>query len=217
MKGKSVYPGSEPAGAGRMGVFRKLRPADYTVSTWSGGTTTQIAIAPEGARYAERDFLWRVSSATVELEESDFTPLPDYLRQIATLEGEITLRHKGGAPLRLRPYEVHAFDGADDTHSVGRCRDFNLMLRRDAAEGEMEALCLDRGSRVLPGDPRGGEQLLFCARGDCRVESGEERAMLKPGESLLTGGERELRLLAGENGAALLRCKMRFFGAFDEK
>ena len=65
MKGKSVYPGSEPAGAGRMGVFRKLRPADYIVSVWSGGTTTQIAIAPEGARYAERDFLWRVSSATV--------------------------------------------------------------------------------------------------------------------------------------------------------
>ena len=58
----------------------KLTPADFVTSTWSGGTTTQLAIAPEGAVYAERSFLWRVSSATVELETSDFTPLPDYNR-----------------------------------------------------------------------------------------------------------------------------------------
>ena len=208
MKGKSVYPGSEPAGAGRMGVFRKLRPADYTVSTWSGGTTTQIAIAPEGARYAERDFLWRVSSATVELEESDFTPLPDYLRQIATLEGEITLRHKGGAPLRLRPYEVHAFDGADHTHSVGRCRDFNLMLRRDAAEGEMQALHLEKSLVVTP-DPGTETLLLFCAEGCCAVTAQGERETLLAGETLLLTPSGPLTLEPDQGAARLMLCRMR--------
>ena len=58
------------------GIWEKRSPEDYVCSVWSDGTTTQLLIAPEGAHYAARDFLWRVSSATVELDESDFTPLP---------------------------------------------------------------------------------------------------------------------------------------------
>ena len=122
--------------------MKQLKKKDYIIAKWSGGTTTQLAIWPENAVYADRDFLWRVSSATVDLEASDFTPLPDYERLIATLQGEIVLTHNGGEPLRLRPLEVHAFSGADATHSVGRCTDFNLMLRRGRAAGSMEALRL---------------------------------------------------------------------------
>ena len=188
-----------------------LRERDYVVSAWSGGTTTQLAISPEGALYADRSFLWRVSSAAVELEESDFTALPDYWRLIATLEGEIALRHDGGAPLRLRPLEVRGFDGAWATQSFGRCRDFNLMLRKGKAEGEMEALPLEE-SRRLPADPRGGEQLLFCVRGGCRIESGEDRALLLTGESLLTGSERPLLLEPEAPGTVLMRCRMRRCG-----
>ena len=40
-----------------------LKPEDYVVSTWSGGTTTQLGIAPQGAVYAHRDFLWRPGTA----------------------------------------------------------------------------------------------------------------------------------------------------------
>ena len=118
-------------------MIQKLTQDNYTVSAWSGGTTTQLAIWPPEAKYADRDFLWRISSATVDLEESDFTPLPDYDRLISTLEGEIELTHNGGAPLTLRPFEVHSFSGADATHSRGRCRDFNLMLRRGKVRGTM--------------------------------------------------------------------------------
>ena len=64
-----------------------LKKEYFSVSSWSGGTTTQLAIEPENAEYKDRDFLWRVSSATVALEESVFTPLPDYERLIMTLEG----------------------------------------------------------------------------------------------------------------------------------
>ena len=130
-------------------MIRKLTPRDYKKSEWSGGTTTQLAIFPPEANYAERDFLWRVSSAAVELEESDFTLLPDYDRLISTLAGELLLRHNGGPVLRLRPFEVHAFSGADATHSRGRCTDFNLMLRRGKARGSMEALRLTE-AEALP-------------------------------------------------------------------
>ena len=35
--------------------FTHLTSKDYVVSNWSGGKTIQIAIAPEGAVYADRD------------------------------------------------------------------------------------------------------------------------------------------------------------------
>ena len=106
-------------------TIQHLTPSDYITTKWSGGLTTQLGIAPAGAVYADRDFLWRLSSATVEDAESDFTALPDYERLISTLEGTIELNHNGGEKLTLNPYEVHRFDGGDDTHSWGRCRDFN--------------------------------------------------------------------------------------------
>ena len=46
---------------------------NYSVSEWSGGKTKELAIYPPKCRYADRDFIFRLSSATVELDESDFT------------------------------------------------------------------------------------------------------------------------------------------------
>ena len=117
-----------------------LRREDYVTTSWSGGTTTQIALFPPESSYAGRDFLWRVSSAVVEDGESAFTPLPDYDRHLMLLEGSLLLRHDGGEPLPLDPYQPHAFDGGAETVSVGRCRDFNLMLRKGKCRGELRPL-----------------------------------------------------------------------------
>ena len=190
------------------GNWEKRTQADYVHSVWSGGATTQLLIAPAGADYAARDFLWRVSSATVELDESDFTALPDYERLIATLRGGITLRHDGGAPTELRPYEVHAFSGGEQTHSRGRCTDFNLMLRRGRAEGSMEAVLLDAGERRALTTEGAEQTLLFVAEDTCTVTVGTEQLELCCGESLLCSGDLVLSLYAA-NGAALMLCRMR--------
>ena len=50
--------------------MRHLTASDFQVSTWSGGRTIQIAISPEGAAYADRDFL--VLMATPENANDDF-------------------------------------------------------------------------------------------------------------------------------------------------
>ena len=50
-------------------------PQDFQTSHWAGGVTTQLAIGPQGTHYADRDFLWRISSAQVELDHSVFTHL----------------------------------------------------------------------------------------------------------------------------------------------
>ena len=90
-----------------------LRQADYTVSAWAGGVTTQLAIWPPQAQYAARSFDWRVSSAVVGAEESVFTRLPDYARHLAILDGQLRLRHNGGGRSRrtsstARTKRVHA-------------------------------------------------------------------------------------------------------------
>ena len=58
-------------------MIKTIELKDMNTSYWSGGTTTEIFIMPEGASYKDRDFLFRISTARVEKPESDFTLLPD--------------------------------------------------------------------------------------------------------------------------------------------
>ena len=163
-----------------MALFH-MTPDNYIVSKWSGGTTTQVAIAPEGAVYADRDFLWRISSASVDLDESDFTALPDYHRWISTLEGGMTLSHEGGEKIVLAPYQVHQFDGGVDTHSWGRCTDFNLMLRKGKCLGVVRSAKIAAGeSQTITFESAPSEQfpnadlMIFCGEGKATVKLGEE-------------------------------------------
>lgn len=129
-----------------------LTKAQQTVSTWSGGTTTQLFIWPENADYASREFQLRISSATVELAESDFTSLPGVERYIIPLDGSFTLTHPLVDPIFLDPWATpYRFCGETPTHCVGVATDFNLMLK--GVEGNMEICsgeqCLQPGFHGL--------------------------------------------------------------------
>jgi len=175
-----------------------LKPSDYLTSTWSGGTTTQVGIAPEGAVYADRTFMWRISSATVDLDVSDFTALPDYDRLIATLDGAIDVTHNGGEVIHLPEFKVHGFDGGWETRSVGRCRDFNLMTRKGACTGRMEAVEVAPGASVevrtseAAASAANADLILYCAKGAAKVEGvelqvGEAVRLQGPGVLTVTG------------------------------
>ena len=176
--------------------MRHLRPADYTVSDWSGGRTVQLSIGPEGERYADRKFLWRISSATVELETSEFTALPDYERLIAPIRGEMILSHNGGEEILLRPFDVHRFDGADLTISKGKCTDFNLMLRKGKCQGAVIPLrMMDNESADLRGIlmqdmPQFDEIMIYCPKGHLDITDDEGNvSRLAPGDTLRIEGD----------------------------
>jgi environmental stress-induced protein Ves len=117
-----------------------LTEKDYKTSAWSGGTTTELFIWPEGADYGKREFSFRISSATVDLEDSDFTPLAGVTRYITPLTGGFTLTHPGKAAVVMGPVDApYRFSGEEATHCVGRATDFNLMLK--GLEGEMTICC----------------------------------------------------------------------------
>ncbi len=125
-----------------------LTCGDHVTTSWSGGKTTQLAIAPADAAYADRDFLWRISSASVDTPHSDFTPLPDYNRLISPLKGRLELRIGEGERFHLMPLEFCSFDGGVSVESWGLCTDFNLMLRKDRAQGSLQTLSLTAGSAL---------------------------------------------------------------------
>lgn len=182
-----------------MGIVQHLRKEQYSESRWSGGVTTQLAIWPENAKYADRDFLWRISSATVDLEQSEFTDLPDYERLIATLVGGIEINHDGGARIALKPYQIHTFDGAAKTCSWGKCVDFNLMMRKGACSGRMEAVRAAAGEeRILP--ISNGETLFaYLPEGTGSLRCADEEIELAEFDSALIrecGGEVVLRVQA---------------------
>ncbi|OFX88832.1 MAG: hypothetical protein A2W99_05025 [Bacteroidetes bacterium GWF2_33_16] len=123
-----------------------IKASDLITSQWSGGTTTQLAIYPQNAEYKERNFQFRISTATVEAEESTFTKLPGVSRKLMILDGEIRIEHSDHHSKTLKKFEQDEFSGDWDTISFGKATDFNLMTISNAF-GDIEAITLQKGER----------------------------------------------------------------------
>lgn len=97
-------------------------------STWTGGETREFFIFPLESSYLERNFEFRISSATIEVVESDFTALPAYERLLVVLEGELELDHENQYTNQLKPLDSDSFSGSWKTKSLGKARDFNVIF-----------------------------------------------------------------------------------------
>lgn len=167
----------------RENQFRLTNLTRCACSRWQGGSTYELAVG--GGSYAARDFLFRVSSAVVELPESEFTPLPDYNRIILPLTAPLTLIHDGGARVRLDPYQAHRFDGGAHTVSLGQAQDFNLMLRKGRCDGSVEVVSLpasEAHAEMKASDCLG---LVFCAAGEAQLGAEGMAFALKAGDCLI--------------------------------
>lgn len=189
-----------------------LTQEQYVTTSWSGGTTTQLAIEPEGAVYADRDFIWRLSSAKVELDHSDFTPLPDYNRLISIVSGEMELKIGAGDRTPLKPLQLCSFDGGTPVESWGKCSDYNLMVRKGACEGAAQGLKLSAGASLTWSAPIAAPEghtmhtlAVFCAGGDVRIGDLTAHA----GQLLLCrGAENDFVELTTQQGCDLIAAAM---------
>lgn len=116
---------------------------DFNTINWSGGTSTQLFIFPLTADYQLRNFDFRLSTAKVEVEESNFTSLPGVSRKIMILDGEISIKHEGHYTKQLKKFDVDEFEGDWKTSSVGKCIDFNLMTRGNTT-GKLKAVSINK-------------------------------------------------------------------------
>lgn len=146
-----------------------IRSNVQKTSLWSGGKTTEIFIYPETAEYGKRDFACRISTATVEVESSTFTPLPNVERHLLILEGQLRLQHDEGPWITLQPYECHRFSGGQHTVSEGKVRDFNVMVT-EGYEAEIETQTLDLENWVDLNYQEEFIHFVYCTEGTVQVQ-----------------------------------------------
>ena len=162
-----------------------IRKEDISISKWSGGLTKEILIFPENAQYGNRNFEFRISSATVELEESTFTKLEDYNRILMVLDGKLKIVHNGNHSIELNKYEKDRFMGSWDTKSYGKVIDFNLMFLPQY-RGEMERVTLESESKEIFSKKNylGDYCLIYVQSGSVEVNICYEKIVLKEGEAI---------------------------------
>lgn len=115
---------------------------NQVTSAWSGGSTTQLFIHPSNSEYKKLNFLFRISTATVEVEKSEFTLLPNISRKIMILDGDINIEHKNHYKKHLNKFDIDEFEGDWQTTSVGKCVDFNVMISENILS-ELDSVILN--------------------------------------------------------------------------
>ena len=141
-----------------------IRLSDCPLQPWKNGLgrTRQIAVHPAGA--GADDFVWRVSIAEVD-SAAPFSRFPGIDRQIALLDGNgFTMTFDDNRVHSLTtPFTPFAFAGEAKvavTLVDGPTRDFNLMVRRARAQGELQVWRTVGGHSLDP-----AVALVYCAHG----------------------------------------------------
>jgi len=158
---------------------------DFKTTQWSGGSSTELFIHPPTANYTTGDFNFRISSATVEVEESNFTMLLEVSRQLMVLSGSITVSHKDHHQVQLNKNDVDSFDGNWETSAIGICVDFNLMLKGNT-KGKISSVTKSANESVNFQLDSNCEFIIFYAyEGKLQLNFNSEKRSLNRGELLV--------------------------------
>ncbi|MDD2563479.1 MAG: HutD family protein [Salinivirgaceae bacterium] len=160
-----------------------IKSIDFQTKKWTGGTTTELFIYPEGSTYANRDFKFRISTATIEVEESVFTSLPGFQRTILILDGKIKICHKGHYEKQLGKFDTDKFFGHWETSSIGTATDFNVMTSAEYTN-DVNVLPVKNGDTLLFNCSKNENDifLFYLLSGRICMESGEEDIMVQKGD-----------------------------------
>ena len=104
-----------------------LPKKDSKASVWSGGLTYEYMIYPETANYVDRDFVFRISSATIEQEPSVFTKFKGYYRYLVMLDNSLDIEVNNEKKV-YEKYEIMEFHSNDEVTSYSKGMDFNWMV-----------------------------------------------------------------------------------------
>lgn len=183
-------------------MFKVIRKEDLITSTWSGGTTTQLFIYPEGSDYKALTFDFRISTASVDVETSHFTSLPGINRLIMSLDNPLKLSHKNQYDIDLKPFQVDSFKGDWQTQSKGKVIDFNLMYK-DGWYADMGVLTLDKCYELASNDIL----LIYNFNASMSLEVLDKTIELNQGDLVFVENEAEVKLFGNQQNFVLCELK----------
>lgn len=172
-------------------MLKLIKKSDLQIMPWKNGRgmSAQIAIHPKNAIFPADDFLWRLSSASVNSRDS-FSIFPNYNRILVVWQGK-GLRLNGQDIL---PDQPHFFPG-DQTIDCelidGIVVDLGLIYRRDQVTADMQVLEFDKTHNKLSLQGSETVHFLVCASGSFEtqgylVETGDTLRISHPMEMNLT-------------------------------
>ncbi|WP_332680508.1 HutD/Ves family protein [Bosea sp. (in: a-proteobacteria)] len=184
--------------------MRIIRYQDCRVMPWKngGGSTTEIAIHPEGASLD--DFDWRISMADVA-SDGPFSLFPGVDRTLSVLTGNgIALAFGAHGTVTLRPGSApHAFAG--DAAVVGELidgpiTDLNVMTRRGRVRHRVRRLS---GPAPIAIAPEGELLVLFAGSGEWRAKTTGGTHALGARDSLVIEAGESASLDCGDDAGEL--------------
>ena len=125
--------------------MKLVSKVNQKISSWTGGTTTELLIFPENSSVSEQNFEYRISTAQVLVEKSEFTSFPSFKRKLAILEGKLKIHHNQYAWYYLESGEQTEFSGDWKTRSEGQVVDFNVIYKGNY---QVEVDFIDEVNRV---------------------------------------------------------------------
>lgn len=100
---------------------------DLIPAVWSGGLTYQYVISPLNAEYSTRNFIFRISSATINQVPSQFTMFNGFHRYLVMLDNTLKVTING-EQREYQKNEIMQFASHDTVISYSRGTDFNWMI-----------------------------------------------------------------------------------------
>ncbi|SDQ46183.1 hypothetical protein SAMN05443245_1467 [Paraburkholderia fungorum] len=192
---------------GSMATVTLIRGAGLVAAPWKngGGVTREVAAFPEQA--GMDSFVWRVSIADVA-QAGPFSRFEGVDRTLVLLAGAgMALDETVGAQVLksyalVEPLDIARFDGEvhiDARLVDGATRDFNLMVRRDVAQGELDVW---RGDSTCTFSA--DVVLLYCASGEVTIAAGDAQPQtLETGDTLRIDAPDALSCALKGTGAVL--------------
>lgn len=171
-----------------------IKNTEYTVMPWKNGqgVTSQIDIYPPNAAFPGNEFLWRVSSATVQAS-SAFSQFNGYDRYLTILKGDGLMLNE----TKLGPYEIIHFKGEETIFAKlidKTVVDLGVIYRRDFVQCSMSIETIPGGKSAklkLSGDTN----YLFCAEGIFKLGKQEAKA----GDCVKTANVEEIEITTGNH------------------
>jgi len=183
-----------------------IRSENFKSTRWTGGTSTELFIFPTDSEYQKRNFSFRLSTAKVEIEKSEFTSLPGISRKLMVLDGGIFIKHENHHSKQLRKFDVDAFEGDWKTTSIGKCTDFNLMTRGNI-KGELSALVIKVNHNINYNVKKDSDWIfIYAYSGNVNLELSNKNETLNKGDLLVLKqpGELSLPISGLENSELIL-------------
>ncbi len=116
-----------------------IKKSNIKPNFWTGGKTFEYYIYPKDADYVDKNFLFRISSASIEKTPSVFTNFEHYHRYLVMLNSDLEIIRNTQLEL-YRELEIFQFSSEDHISSLALGQDFNLMVSDQIKKSSLQII-----------------------------------------------------------------------------